>query len=293
MGAIPDLSRYEKYEELTQGRLRYYEAGAGRDVLLLHGMGVYTTADTFLFMFEPLAKKYHVMASDHFGFGKSSRVLENGPTFDVIVDGYREFLYKKGIERVDIIGHSAGPWFGGILAYESPDLVRSLIAIGAAGLNIEAVARVASYSPPTKEDLMDYIGGSIFQGSQMTKEKAEAMVEMMISYATMPGAFEGLKPLVHQMATPGIRKSYLLQRRLPHLKMPSLWIWGKSEGIEPWPTWTQEWESIGHDPSRSSKPWVAPNATYHLLERGTHNAHWEFPDEITRLCSQFIDSVPE
>ena len=108
MGDIPDLSKYEKYEELTQGKLHYYEAGTGRDVLLLHGMGVYTSADTFLFVFELLAEKYHVIASDHLGFGKSSRVFENGPTFDVIVDGHREFLYKKGIGRVDVIGHSAG-----------------------------------------------------------------------------------------------------------------------------------------------------------------------------------------
>ena len=100
MPVIPNLSKYEKYENLTQGKIRFYEAGEGRDLLLLHGMGVYTTADTFLFMFEKLAKRYHVMASDHFGFGKSTRVMDNGPTFDVIVDGYREFLYKKNIQHL-------------------------------------------------------------------------------------------------------------------------------------------------------------------------------------------------
>ena len=52
MAIIPDLSKYEKFQKVTQGTIRYYESGRGRDVLLLHGMGAYTTADTFMFMFE-------------------------------------------------------------------------------------------------------------------------------------------------------------------------------------------------------------------------------------------------
>ena len=67
--ALPNLDKYEKYEQLTQGKVRYLEAGSGKDVLLLHGMGVYTSASTFQFMCEPLAAKYHVIALDYLGFG--------------------------------------------------------------------------------------------------------------------------------------------------------------------------------------------------------------------------------
>jgi len=297
MGVLPDLSKYEKFEEVTQGRMRYYETGRGRTVLLLHGMGVYTSADTFLFMIEPLAQKYHIIAVDYLGFGKSTRALENGPTFDVIVDGIRELLYKKGEERVDIIGHSAGPWFGGILAYESPNLVRSMIGIGSAGMNVQAVASVANYQEPNWDNTRNNnVGKSVFEGSELTGEQADAMTDGMIEHASRPSAseaFEALKPLVHQMATPGIRKSYLLQRRLPDMKMPILWIWGKSESMEPWPTFTAEWEKIGGDPRKSSKPWVSPNSKYHMLPVGTHNSHWENPTEMVRICSEFIDGVPE
>ncbi len=292
MAIIPDLSKYEKFQKVTQGTIRYYESGRGRDVLLLHGMGAYTTADTFMFMFEKLAKRYHVIAPDHLGFGKSTRILENGPTFDVIVDGHREFLNQLGINCVDLIGHSAGPWFGGILAYESPHLVRSFTAIGAAGMNVDPVTGVSGYQEITHQFLVDSMSHSIFPGSAITQQMASAIAETMLVYAKMPGAFEGLKPLVHQMANPGIRKSYLLQRRLPFFSMPSLWIWGEKEGIEPGPTWTREWNDTQGDPGKGSKPWVAPNARYVMIPEATHNVHWEFPTEIFELCTDFIESVP-
>ena len=44
---FPDLATYEKYESLTQGKVRYYEAGEGENLLLLHGMGVTNSADSF------------------------------------------------------------------------------------------------------------------------------------------------------------------------------------------------------------------------------------------------------
>ncbi len=291
MGVLPDLSKYEKYQEVTQGQIRYYEAGSGKDLLLLHGMGVYTSADTFQFMFEPLAEKYHVIAIDYLGFGKSSRVLGNGPTFDVIVDGIREFQDQVGFGAAHVIGHSAGPWFGGILAYESPDRVASLIGIGPAGMNVTPVASVSGYQKPSVESAYASNSNSVYEGSKFTDEMAHEMAKQMISYAEREGAFGGLQPLVDQMANPDTRKSYLLQRRMPFLKMPVFYIWGESEGMEPSPTWTEEWEETGGDPGKGSKPWVAPNMKFHIVRGATHNVHWEQPQLMVELVSDFIESV--
>ena len=286
--ALPDLSKYEKYEQLTQGKVRYYEAGSGKDVLLLHGMGVYTSADTFQFQFEALAEKYHVIAMDYLGFGNSDRVLGNGPTFDVIVDGIREFLDIKGLEQVHIVGHSAGPWFGGILTYESPDRVLSLTGIGSAGMNATPVASVSGYQAPTAESTKASNMNSVYEGSSLTEEMAGEMGLQMLKYANRDGAVDGLRPLVNQMADADVRKSYLLQRRLPFMKCPVYFIWGESEGIDPGPTWTEEWESTGHNPGKGSKPWVAPNTKFDMIPGATHNLHWEHPELITKLISDFI-----
>jgi pimeloyl-ACP methyl ester carboxylesterase len=57
--------------------------------------------------------------------------------------------------------------------------------------------------------------------------------------------------------------------------------------MEPYPTWTEEWDKIGGDVSKSSKPWVIPGAKYVLLPAG-HNSHWERPNEISQMVVDFL-----
>ena len=126
--------QYEKYQDVTNGTMRYYEFGSGEPTLLLHGMGVQTSAETFQFMFDELGKSFKIYALDYLGFGKSTRKMEYGPTFDVINDGIRDFMDAKGIAKANIVGHSAGGWFGGLLAYQSPERVNRCVFIGSAGM---------------------------------------------------------------------------------------------------------------------------------------------------------------
>lgn len=286
---LPELTKYEKYEDLTNGRVRYYEAGSGDNhTLLLHGMGVSTSADTFAFVFGGLAEKLHVYNMDVLGFGKSSRKMEYGPTFEVIIDGIREFMDVKGLEKVNIVGHSAGGWFGSILAYESPDRLRRLVMIGSAGMNVTPVATVSSPVQPSLETSLKTTMVGVHEGSGFTPEQAKWLAESMYAVGQQPGAPEGgMRPLLHQMATPDIRKHWLIQRRLPYIKTPTLVIWGKGDTMEPFPTWTEEWEKIGGDVSKSSKPWQIPGAKYVLLNAG-HNSHWEQPDEVSKLVLDFL-----
>ena len=278
---LPDLSKYEKYQDLTNGKVRYYELGSGDNhTLLLHGMGYYTTADTFQYVIEELGKHLHILAPDYLGFGKSTRKMEYGPTFDVIVDSLREFMDVKGISQANLVGHSAGGWFGLILAYESPDRLRRLVSVGGAGMNRPPYQGGVR---PTAERIANGVRPLVFEGSALTSELAEAQIKQMTAFATAPDAYEGLAPLVDQMEKPEKRKQYLLHRRLPFVKVPTLVMWGKGDTMDPYPTWSAEYEQLGGDMSKSSKPWVIPGAKY-VMTPGGHNSHWETPHI-------FIDSV--
>ncbi|MGE0059497.1 MAG: alpha/beta fold hydrolase [Dehalococcoidia bacterium] len=286
---LPDLKKYERFQDLTNGRVRYYEAGEGDDhTFLLHGMGTQTSADTFAFIFEKLAEKLHVYNIDMLGFGKSTRQMAYGPTFEVIIDGIREFMDVKGLSKVNLIGHSAGGWFGSILAYESPDRINKLVMIGSAGMNVTPVATVSSPPKPSLEGSLAGTRAAVYEGSDFTPEQATWLGENMFEMATQPGVAEGgMRPLLNQMATPEIRNHWLIQRRLPYIKAPTLVIWGKGDTMEPFPTWTEEWEKIGGDVSKSSKPWVIPGAKYVLVDAG-HNSHWERPTEISDMILDFL-----
>jgi pimeloyl-ACP methyl ester carboxylesterase len=286
---LPELTKYEKYQDLTNGRVRYYEAGSGDNhTILLHGMGIVTSADTFAFIFDRLAEKMHVYNMDMLGFGKSSRKMAYGPTFEVVIDGIREFMDVKGLDKVNLLGHSAGGWFGSIFAYESPDRIKKLVMIGSAGMNVTPVANVSNPQPPSLESARNTTMHSVHEGSHFTPEQAEWLAQSMNETGNMPGVADGgMRPLLQQMATPEMRNHWLIQRRLPYIKAPTLVIWGKGDTMEPYPTWTEEWEKIGGDVSKSSKPWVIPGAKYVLVDAG-HNSHWEQPEEISKMIIDFL-----
>src|SRR6185295_10691224 len=169
MAVLPDNSKYSKYADLTSGRMHYYEAGSGDNhTFLLHGGSFSVNADTFQFVFEPLAEHFHIYALDAFGHGKSTRRPEYGPTFDVVVDSMRELMDQLGLRSVNVVGHSFGGWSGGILAYESPDRVRRLVIIGGAGLNVTPVDGVSNQRVPTRESALRGAMNSVYPSSQMT-----------------------------------------------------------------------------------------------------------------------------
>jgi pimeloyl-ACP methyl ester carboxylesterase len=304
---LPDLSQYEKFVNLTNGRMRYYEAGSGDEhTILVPSTILGASADTFQFVIEPLAERLHVYAIDNLGFGESTRVLPQGPLFDVLVDGIREFMDLKGIESANFIGEAVGGWLACLLAYESPHRVRKLITDSVAGMNAHGPMGpgtsendfLGRYNPPAKEGMLLSRMRYVYPGSYLTDDLAEAMIEQEFAHATIPDAYEGLKPLQRQMATPEIRAQYMLQRRLPHIKVPCLFTWdGGVAGREadtmdrkdPHPTWTQEYARLKGDMSKSSKPWVVPGAKY--LMTPTAHIRYDRPDLLAKNCIEFI-TVP-
>ena len=77
---LPDLSKYEKFVDLTNGRMRYYEAGSGDEhTILVPSTILGASADTFQFVIELLAERLHVYAIDNLGFGLFlSEVVSSG-----------------------------------------------------------------------------------------------------------------------------------------------------------------------------------------------------------------------
>ena len=96
---MPDISKYQHFIDLENVTTRYYEAGSGsQHLILIHGMGVSTSASSYRFILEGLAEDYHVYALDMPGFGMGTRTIEEGPNFDMAVDHVREFMDAKGID---------------------------------------------------------------------------------------------------------------------------------------------------------------------------------------------------
>src|SRR5262249_20415407 len=154
---------------LDLGRTRFIEAGVGEPILMLHGMGVSNSANSFDPIIPELARNHRVLALDQLGFGKGIREVVEGPTFELILEHVRQFLDALQIDAAHVVGHSMGGWMAARLAYQSPDRVRKLVLISPAGLNAK-VSESASHPDgiPSLEKLIADVRGKFRDPSRAT-----------------------------------------------------------------------------------------------------------------------------
>ena len=97
-----------KSVSVLRQRIVYYEAGAGPDLVLVHGFASQASFD-WGHVIPPLAKHYHVIALDQIGFGASDK-----PAIDysiqTFVDFLGEFLRTLHVQHFALAGESLGGW---------------------------------------------------------------------------------------------------------------------------------------------------------------------------------------
>jgi pimeloyl-ACP methyl ester carboxylesterase len=111
-------------------RVFYREAGPSGApvVLLLHGFP--TSSRMFRHLIPALADRYHVIAPDHIGFGRSATppTTEFTYTFDALADVTEALLDQLGIERFSMYVQDYGAPIGWRLALRRPAAVQAVIS---------------------------------------------------------------------------------------------------------------------------------------------------------------------
>jgi pimeloyl-ACP methyl ester carboxylesterase len=278
---------HERRIDLSCGENRYLEAGDGPPLLLLHGMGMASSANGFDLLIPHLAGRFRVLAPDLLGFGRGTRTVEAGPTFELIVDQLREFMDRLGLTRAHLVGHSLGGWVGNLLAYESPQRLLRLVALCSAGLNVQPAAGIRAPAIPSAAQVEMLVRGWLHDAGRVSGRDLAHLVDTLMAAANAPGALESLDPLLAQQENPALRARYLLMRRLPFVSVPTLVIWGEHDPLEPYPVWKAEASRIDQDFTRCSRPWAAPRARFASLPTG-HYPHWELPRETAQLITPFL-----
>lgn len=111
---------------------KFTEQGAGRPLVLLHGIGM--TRAAWKPVMPLLARERHVIAFDTAGFGQTPALPETlAPTTENLVQQMGKALAAMGIAGpVDIAGNSLGGWMA--LEAARRGMARSVVAISPAGL---------------------------------------------------------------------------------------------------------------------------------------------------------------
>jgi len=150
------MSIIEKETEFEGIPVTYFEGGEGRPLLLLHGSGPgASTFGNWRLVLDQLAQRFHVIAPDLIGFGKSGRKkTEPFFDFDLWVRQARFHLdfFPNG---ANVLGHS----LSGAIALRTAaatDSVLKVMTTGSIGAQVVAnqeLGTVWSF-PNTREDLV-------------------------------------------------------------------------------------------------------------------------------------------
>ncbi len=116
------------YTEVRGTRLRWFEAGSGPSLVLVHGFG--GAASNWTLVAPPLARRCRVLAPELPGHGGSSGLP--GPAERL--DSYADRMAALVEEPAVVVGHSLGAVVALRMALRHPERVRGLVLAGSAGI---------------------------------------------------------------------------------------------------------------------------------------------------------------
>ena len=219
--------------KLTIGRqeLHYLQRGGGEPLLLIMGMSGTHLAwgDPFL---DELAADFSVIAYDHRGVGRSSRV-EEPFTLAELADDAAALLDGLEIESAHVLGVSMGGMIAQELALRRPEMVRTLV-IGCSYAGGEGSALTP---PETFRRLAD----AWPSGDRDRALRAAWDINVSERYAGRPGAFEAWREMASTLpvALPviGLQLQAIAphdtSERLERIAAPTLVVHGTEDQMLP------------------------------------------------------------
>src|SRR5438093_4797916 len=109
--------------------MHYRVAGDGPPVVLIHGIGF--NSAWWEYQVSALSRAYRVFAVDLRGFGDSHAPHQPPPDIDALVDDLRAFLTEVAPSDASLIGHSLGGMLLLKFAGAHPELLASMVLVGA------------------------------------------------------------------------------------------------------------------------------------------------------------------
>lgn len=285
MDVLEHVPRTESMVEVGRRRLFVTEAGAGDPVVLLHGGGPGATGvSNYSRNIDALANRFRVIVPDLPGYGQSTKGIDQSDPFGDLAFAIRGLLDELGIEKAHLVGNSYGGAAALRLALDRPEKVDRLILMGPGGVR-------TTRALPTRglNTLFDYYGGDgpsraklarfirdylVYDGAAVPDE----LIDLRYEASSQPEVIAD-PPL--RRPSPAalralLRMDFTRDRRLPHLRTPTLVIWGADD-------------KVNRPTGGLSLARTMPNCDLYLAARTGHWVQWERPDLFNSLAQDFLD----
>ena len=248
--------------EARAGAIQILRGGEGPPLLFLHAAG---GAGTWLPFHGLLARRFEVIAPDHPGFGGSDDMPEV-EAIDDLVYHYLDVLDRLGLERVNVVGGSLGGWIAAELAVHSPQRIKRLALLGAAGLRVPGhMATDVFLMTP------DQVVTTLYKHPEPVLQAmpAEPDVDFILSVQRDMAAVAryGWAPYLNDPK---------LERRLHRIAAPTLVLWADDDRVVP----------IEHGRRYAER---IPDATLRVIEDCGHAMYFERPDAFADAVTEFLE----
>ena len=242
------------------------ESGDGEPVLLIHGLGA--SHRDWRDVMPALAPHYRVLAPDLRGHGSSPRQRPYNP--ERFAADMRALLDARGVDRVDVVGHSMGGAVALCLALCAPERVRRLVIANS----------VPSFRPRRPAEIAEIAFRIGMMGVLGPKRLGRIMARRMFPD---PGQ-EAQRALLEERAERNRRGVYLeslialsrwsVRERLDAVTMPALVI------------------ASGHDyfPVDDSERFAAelPDGRLHIFPDARHGLPLEHGEAMAEVIAAFL-----
>ena len=274
----------------SAGEVHYHDAGPseGTPLVLLHGGGPGASAWSNFGRNVPVfAERFHTLAIDQPGYGRSAVGPVTGHYFAFAADAVLAVLDALGIEKAHLIGNSLGGGTAVRFALKYPERAGRLVLMGPGGLSLnvfsadptEGTKRLMEFGAPpgpSREKLATFLRTLVFNQKLVTDE----LIEERYAFASDPAALKAMASMGATFRDPKTFEDGMLWREAHRLRNEVLLIWGREDRVNPL------------DGALIALKLIR-KAQLHVFGGCGHWAQLEKFDEFNRLATSFLEEGGE
>lgn len=275
-----------QYVSIDGARTHYYEAGAqhrgARPTIVLLHSGEFGGCAEFSWEhnIDALATRYHVLAPDHLGFGRTDKIFDFENMMARRIRHIQGFIEAKAVGPVHVMGSSMS---GGlclmVAARAKPDWpLRSVTCCSGGGVAPDNPARRVLNSYDGSTDHMRRIIEVMFVDRKWADD--ENYIARRVAMANAAGAWEAIaaarfKAPFHQRTSAPAERDAL---DYAGIRVPVLVFAGRKDSLRD-PGYTDDFVP------------KMPRAELHVFENAAHMGNIEYSDEFNARTLKFLAQV--
>lgn len=268
----PDYYADEKFVEIDGLQICYLEAGPPADqaetIVFVHGWS--GNVQNWWDQFEHFQRRYHVVAFDAPGHGKSERGDHLDYSMDLYLETLDGLLDELGLERVIMVGNSAGGWTAANYAIAHPERIEKLVLSDATGTrHLGSVGAVLGMLNARWLQIANMTTGEHYPGQDPKSQARQGFVTSFAGTVEEAPYLEALAKLLPQ--------SYveIPPAKLATITAPTLIVWGDDDPVVPIKAMHVFEDALPMDQS-------------YVIHLGGHTPMMNSPDEFNCVVDAFL-----